>query len=152
MVEIFHWLGRQFSNLFDPGTALGAFLISCLASCTCSFIGGVKWKEHTVKKIKLPVMKLKVQFIRIYIFKRREIQVLYGRFQKKMRLMLKRLMEMFGRTPKNKKQNNISADVVNGDIIQDASVENNYIMLNDPAIVIRNIGKNPEELEECFET
>ncbi len=66
--------------------------------------------------------------------------------------MLKRLMEMFGRTPKNKKQNNISADVVNGDIIQDASVENNYIMLNDPAIVIRNIGKNPEELEECFET
>ena len=37
--------------------------------------------------------------------------------------MLKRLMEMFGRTPKNKKQNNISADVVNGDIIQDASVE-----------------------------
>lgn len=69
-----------------------------------------------------------------------------------MRLMLKRLMEMFGRTPKNKKQNNISADVVNGDIIQDASVENNYIMLNDPAIVFRNIGKNPEELEECFET
>ena len=61
-------------------------------------------------------------------------------------------MEMFGRTPKNKKQNNISADVVNGDIIQDASVENNYIMLNDPAIVFRNIGKNPEELEECFET
>ena len=59
---------------------------------------------------------------------------------------------MFGRTPKNKKQNNISADVVNGDIIQDASVENNYIMLNDPAIVIRNIGKNHEELEECFET
>lgn len=59
---------------------------------------------------------------------------------------------MFGRTPKNKKQNNISADVVNGDIIQDASVENNYIMLNDPAIVIRNIGKNPEELEECFES
>ena len=53
MVEIFHWLGRQFSNLLDPGTALGAFLISCLASCTCSFIGGVKWKEHTVKKNKI---------------------------------------------------------------------------------------------------
>ena len=37
-------------------------------------------------------------------------------------------------------------------VIEYASVENNYIMLNDPAIVIRNIGKNPEELEECFET
>ena len=59
MVEIFHWLGRQFSNLFDPGTALGAFLISCLASCTCSFIGGVKWKEHTVKKNKITSDEIK---------------------------------------------------------------------------------------------
>ena len=59
MVEMFHWLGRQFSNLFDPGTALGAFLISCLASCTCSFIGGVKWKEHTVKKNKITSDEIK---------------------------------------------------------------------------------------------
>lgn len=50
IVEILHWLGSQFSNLLDPGTALGAFLISCLAGCTCSFIGGAKWKEYTVKK------------------------------------------------------------------------------------------------------
>ena len=59
MVEIFHWLGRQFSNLFDQGTAMGAFLISCLASCTCSFIGGVKWKEHTVKKNKITSDEIK---------------------------------------------------------------------------------------------
>ena len=56
--------------------------------------------------------------------------------------MLKRLMVMFGRTQKNKKKNNISANIVNGNIIQDSSVENNYITINDPAIAIRNIGKN----------
>lgn len=48
---------------------------------------------------------------------------------------------MFGRTQKNKKKNNISANIVNGNIIQDSSVENNYITINDPAIAIRNIGK-----------
>lgn len=152
MVEIFHWLGRQFSNLFDPGTALGAFLISCLASCTCSFIGGVKWKEHTVKKNKITSDEIKGSIHQDIHIQTQGDSSAVRKISKKMRLMLKRLMEMFGRTPKNKKQNNISADVVNGDIIQDASVENNYIMLNDPAIVIRNIGKNPEELEECFET
>lgn len=52
-MEILQWLGSQFSNLLDPGTALGAFLISCLAGCTCSFIGGAKWKEHTMKKNKI---------------------------------------------------------------------------------------------------
>lgn len=53
IVEILHWLGNQFSNLLDPGTALGAFLISCLAGWTCSFIAGAKWKEHTMKKNKI---------------------------------------------------------------------------------------------------
>lgn len=53
LVEIYHFLANQFSNLFDPGTALGAFLISCLASCTCSFIGGMKWKEYIAKKNKI---------------------------------------------------------------------------------------------------
>ena len=66
--------------------------------------------------------------------------------------MLKRLMVMFGRTQKNKKKNNISADIVNGNIIQDSSVENNYITINDPAIAIRNIGKNSEELTKYFES
>lgn len=59
---------------------------------------------------------------------------------------------MFGRIQKNKKKNNISADIVNGNIIQDSSVENNYITINDPAIAIRNIGKNSEELTKCFES
>ena len=53
MMEVLHWLGNQFSNLLDPGTALGAFLISCAASWTCTFIGGMKWKEHTIKKNKI---------------------------------------------------------------------------------------------------
>ena len=66
--------------------------------------------------------------------------------------MLKRLMVMFGRTQKNKKKNSISADVVNGNIIQDSSIENNYITINDPAIAIRNIGKNSEELTKYFES
>lgn len=59
---------------------------------------------------------------------------------------------MFGRTQKNKKKNNISANIVNGNIIQDSSVENNYITINDPAIAIRNIGKNSEELTKYFES
>lgn len=59
---------------------------------------------------------------------------------------------MFGRTQKNKKKNNISADIVNGNIIQDSSIENNYITINDPAIAIRNIGKNYEELTKYFES
>lgn len=59
IVEILHWLGSQFSNLLDPGTALGAFLISCLAGWTCSFIAGAKWKEHTMKKNKITSDEIK---------------------------------------------------------------------------------------------
>lgn len=59
IVEILHWLGNQFSNLFDPGTALGAFLINCLAGGTCSFIAGAKWKEHTMKKNKITGNEIK---------------------------------------------------------------------------------------------
>lgn len=59
IVEILHWLGNQFSNLLDPGTALGAFLISCLAGWTCSFIAGAKWKEHTIKKNKITSDEIK---------------------------------------------------------------------------------------------
>lgn len=62
------------------------------------------------------------------------------------------LMEMFGRIRKNKKKNNISAGVVNGDIVQDSSIENKYITINDPAIAIRNIGGNSQELVEYFKT
>lgn len=69
-----------------------------------------------------------------------------------MRLMLKKLMEIFGRIRKNKKQNNITVDMINGNIIQDSSVENNYVTISDPAIAIRNIGKNPGELAECFKS
>lgn len=49
-MEFISWWAKQFSNLLDPGTALGAFLISCIASCVCSFIGGAKWKEYTIKE------------------------------------------------------------------------------------------------------
>ena len=69
-----------------------------------------------------------------------------------MRLMLKKSMEIFGRIRKNKKQNNITVDMINGNIIQDSSVENNYVTISDPAIAIRNIGKNPGELTECFKS
>lgn len=69
-----------------------------------------------------------------------------------MRLMLKKLMEIFGRIRKNKKQNNITVDMINGNIIQDSSVENNYVTISDPAIAIRNIGKNPGKLAECFKS
>ena len=58
-MEILHWLGNQFSNLFDPGTALGAFLISCLAGGTCSFIAGAKRKEYTMKKNKITSDEIK---------------------------------------------------------------------------------------------
>lgn len=61
-------------------------------------------------------------------------------------------MGIFGRIQKNRKNNNISAGIVNGNIIQDSSVENNYITITDPAIAIRNLDKNPEMLEEYFES
>lgn len=44
-------LYEQFKNLFDPGTALGAFLISFIAGIATSFIGGVKCgKLMSIKK------------------------------------------------------------------------------------------------------
>lgn len=58
-MEALYWLVGQFQNLLDPGTALGAFLISCLAGWTCSFIAGAKWKEHTMKKNKITSGEIK---------------------------------------------------------------------------------------------
>ena len=38
-------LVQQFQNLFDPSTALGAFLISLLAGVVCSFLLGRKYQK-----------------------------------------------------------------------------------------------------------
>lgn len=40
----------QFKNLFDPGTALGAFLISLLSGIAVSFFGGYKFGKKVKKK------------------------------------------------------------------------------------------------------
>jgi len=37
---------EQFKALFDPGTALGAFLISLLASAILSFFAGKKYGQN----------------------------------------------------------------------------------------------------------
>ncbi len=44
---------EQFKNLFDPSTALGAFLISFAAGILCSFIGGWKACQHRYNKNKI---------------------------------------------------------------------------------------------------
>lgn len=43
-------LVQQFQNLFDPSTALGAFLISLLAGVVCSFLIGRKYIKKIDKK------------------------------------------------------------------------------------------------------
>ena len=43
-------LVQQFQNLFDPSTALGAFLISLLAGVVCSFLLGRKYQKEIDKK------------------------------------------------------------------------------------------------------
>lgn len=40
----------QFKNLFDPGNALGAFLISFVAGIATSFFGGRKYEKWVSKK------------------------------------------------------------------------------------------------------
>ena len=41
---------QQFQNLFDPSTALGAFLISFIAGIVSSFFVGRKYQKEIVKK------------------------------------------------------------------------------------------------------
>lgn len=41
---------QQFKNLFDPSTALGAFLISFIAGIASSFCAGRKYQIHIEKK------------------------------------------------------------------------------------------------------
>ena len=43
-------LVQEFQNLFDPSTALGAFLISLLAGVVCSFLLGRKYQKEIDKK------------------------------------------------------------------------------------------------------
>ena len=52
-------LKNQLINLIDPGNTLGAFLISLLAGCVCSFFGGMKWKECIMKKNTISVDRIK---------------------------------------------------------------------------------------------
>ena len=68
-----------------------------------------------------------------------------------MKLMLKKWMEIFGRIRKSKKNNTISANIVNGNIIQDAVIENKIITINDPMLMIRSAGKESKELTKCFQ-
>lgn len=51
MKDTFHFLYEQFSNLFDPNKALGAFLISLVPGLICTFIGGRRYERHKSNKI-----------------------------------------------------------------------------------------------------
>ncbi|MGN0395204.1 MAG: hypothetical protein ACI4EF_07565 [Coprococcus sp.] len=46
---------QQFKNLFDPSTALGAFLISFVAGIVSSFFVGRKYQIHREKKNSIDV-------------------------------------------------------------------------------------------------
>lgn len=50
MITVIETLIKQFENLFDPGTALGAFLISLLAGMVGSFFGGYKVGKFVKKR------------------------------------------------------------------------------------------------------
>ena len=47
--EVINILIEQFKNLFDPSTALGAFLISFVAGIAASFFGGYKLGKYVKK-------------------------------------------------------------------------------------------------------
>ena len=51
-------LVQQFQNLFDPSTALGAFLISLLAGVVCSFLFGRKYQKEIDKKNSIEAEKV----------------------------------------------------------------------------------------------
>lgn len=48
-MEVVNILIEQFKNLFDPSTALGAFLISFAAGIAGSFFGGYKLGKYVKK-------------------------------------------------------------------------------------------------------
>lgn len=48
---------QQFQNLFDPSTALGAFLISFIAGIVSSFFVGRKYQKEIDKKNYVDVQK-----------------------------------------------------------------------------------------------
>ena len=48
---------QQFQNLFDPSTALGAFLISFIAGIVSSFFVGRKYQKEIDKKNYVEVQK-----------------------------------------------------------------------------------------------
>lgn len=48
--ELYMNLVQQFQNLLDPSTALGAFLISLIASIVCSFLLGRKYQKEIDKQ------------------------------------------------------------------------------------------------------
>lgn len=66
-----------------------------------------------------------------------------------MKLKSKKLKEIFGKIQKN---NSISANEINGNIVQDSVIKNKYITISDPIIAIRNIGEDSEELSNYFQT
>lgn len=49
---------QQFQNLFDPSTALGAFLISFIAGIVSSFFVGRKFQKEIDKKNYVEVHKV----------------------------------------------------------------------------------------------
>lgn len=49
---------QQFQNLFDPSTALGAFLISFIAGIASSFFVGRKYQKEIDKKNYVEVEKV----------------------------------------------------------------------------------------------
>ena len=49
---------QQFQNLFDPSTALGAFLISFIAGIVSSFFVGRKFQKEIDKKNYVEVQKV----------------------------------------------------------------------------------------------
>ena len=52
MKELYHLLYEQFSVLFDPSKALGAFLISLIPGLICTFIGGRRYERYKSNKIR----------------------------------------------------------------------------------------------------
>ena len=59
-------LVQQFQNLFDPSTALGAFLISLLAGVVCSFLLGRKYQKELTRKILLKLKK-PIQLFKMFV-------------------------------------------------------------------------------------
>ena len=56
--EVINILIEQFKNLFDPSTALGAFLISFVAGIAASFFGGYKLGKYVKKNNCIDILEI----------------------------------------------------------------------------------------------